>query len=132
MKILAINPGSTSTKIAVYDDLKEHFSTTLRHESEELSMYPRIIDQYDFRIKIIAETLEKNCVPVASLDAVVGRGGLVKPIPGGVYTVNDLMIEDIRKKRTRKASMPQTWAQYWHGRYLTNLGATSRLSLSIR
>lgn len=97
MKILSINPGSTSTKIAVYEDLNPVFVQNLKHSTEELSPFNKIIDQYDFRKKVILEFLEKNGVDVHSFDAVVGRGGLLKPIPGGVYRVNQKMIEDLKR-----------------------------------
>lgn len=98
MRILAINPGSTSTKIAVFNNVDDIFTKTLRHSVEELAEFPRIIDQYEFRKKIIINSLENASIQLNSLDAIVGRGGLIKPIPGGVYRVNDLMIEDIRKE----------------------------------
>ncbi|TAL69722.1 MAG: butyrate kinase [Bacteroidetes bacterium] len=98
MRILAINPGSTSTKISVFDDLIENFTTVLRHSAEELSKYPRIIDQYEFRKKIIINALKQAEIDIQTLDAVVGRGGLLKPIPGGVYRVNDKLIEDLKKE----------------------------------
>jgi butyrate kinase len=96
MKILAINPGSTSTKIAIFDDCKEIYSETLRHSTEEISDFPKIIDQYEFRKKIILDSLKKTGLTPDDFDAVVGRGGLLKPIPGGVYKVNDNMIDDLR------------------------------------
>jgi butyrate kinase len=98
MRILAINPGSTSTKIAVFEDLKEVFTKTLRHDVEELAPYNKIIDQYEFRKKIIIDCLKEENIPITSLDAVVGRGGLLKPIPGGVYKVNDALIDDLRRE----------------------------------
>lgn len=97
MKILAINPGSTSTKIAVFEDTKPVFTKTLRHSNDEISQFKKIYDQFDFRKKIIIDTLKEENIAVDSLDAVVGRGGLVKPIPGGVYAVNDIMVEDLSK-----------------------------------
>lgn len=97
MRILSINPGSTSTKIAVYDDLNPVFVQNLKHSTEELAPFASIIHQYDFRKKIIVDFLQQNGVELNSLDAVVGRGGLLKPIPGGVYRVNELMIEDLKK-----------------------------------
>lgn len=97
MKILSINPGSTSTKIAVYDDLTPLFVQNLKHTADELAPFASIIDQYDFRKQIIIEFLKNNGVELSSLDAVVGRGGLLKPIPGGVYRVNELMIKDLKK-----------------------------------
>ncbi len=96
MKILAINPGSTSTKISVYDDLKECFTTIIRHSVDELSNYHNIADQYDFRKEIIIKTLKENNINIATLDAVVGRGGLIKPIPSGIYRVNQAMLDDLR------------------------------------
>lgn len=93
-KILVINPGSTSTKIAVYNDEKEVLVNTIRHSMEELAKYPRIIDQFEFRKELVLKTLEENNIPF-QFDAIVGRGGLLKPIPGGVYEVNDAMLNDI-------------------------------------
>jgi butyrate kinase len=98
MKILAINPGSTSTKIAVYKDLHEDYTKTLRHSTEELSEYPRILEQYEFRKRIIIDALKEADLNISKIDVVVGRGGLLKPIPGGVYRVNDLLIEDLHKE----------------------------------
>ena len=82
-RILAINPGSTSTKIAVYDDDQPVFEKTLRHDPAELEPYGGIIEQYDFRKKLVLEAMQENNVAVESLDAVVGRGGLVRSVPGG-------------------------------------------------
>jgi len=98
MTILTINPGSTSTKIAVFKEdkgLKEVFSKTIRHSSNELSPFKDIIDQYDFRKKLIEKELIEN--KINSLDAVVGRGGLLKPIESGTYEVNEKMIEELKK-----------------------------------
>lgn len=96
MKILAINPGSTSTKIAVYEDLNPIFVETIRHNVEDLEIFPSITDQYNFRKDFIIAALKHNGIEVNQLDAVVGRGGLLKPIPGGVYEVNELMIQDLK------------------------------------
>lgn len=97
MKILTINPGSTSTKIALFEDLTQIFSKTLRHPAEEIATFPAIFDQYDFRKELILDTLREEGYDISLLDAVVGRGGLLKPIPGGVYQVNDAMLVDLRK-----------------------------------
>lgn len=94
MKILAINPGSTSTKIAVYEDESPRLVQNIRHSVEELAEFPRIIDQFEFRKNLVVETLRANGIPLA-FDAIIGRGGLLKPIPGGVYEVNDAMLNDI-------------------------------------
>ena len=93
-KILVINPGSTSTKIAVYNDEKEILVNTIRHSMDELAKFPRIIDQFEFRKELVLKPLEENNIPF-QFDAIVGRGGLLKPIPGGVYEVNDAMLNDI-------------------------------------
>ena len=96
-KILAINPGSTSTKIAVFDHDKEVFNVTLRHSVEELAPFSSIIEQYEFRREIIINSLTERNISIKDLDAVVGRGGLLKPIPSGVYRVNERMLDDLRK-----------------------------------
>lgn len=93
MKILVINPGSTSTKIAVYHDKQPLLVKSIRHTVDELSAFPQVIDQFDFRKELVLKALSDENIPV-SFDAVVGRGGLVKPIPGGVYEVNEAMLRD--------------------------------------
>jgi butyrate kinase len=95
-RILTINPGSTSTKIAVFDDSKVIFETTLRHSSEEIGKFNHIFDQYDFRKDVILNTLNEQGINLTKLSAVVGRGGLLKPIEGGTYKVNDKMLEDLK------------------------------------
>lgn len=96
MKQLIINPGSTSTKIAVFEDEKSVFEKTLRHSNEELSIYHKVADQFEFRKQLIIEALKENDISVESLNSVVGRGGLLMPIEGGTYTVNDKLAEDLR------------------------------------
>lgn len=95
-KILVINPGSTSTKIAVFEDDKEIFKKNLSHSKEELSKFEKIVDQYEFRKNVILNTLREEGVKLEELSAVVGRGGLLRPIPGGTYRVNEAMIHDLR------------------------------------
>lgn len=95
-RILAINPGSTSTKIAIYDDGKEVFETTLRHPESEINKFEKIYDQYDFRKNVILDTLNSQGINLTKLSAVVGRGGLLKPIEGGTYEVTDNMIKDLK------------------------------------
>ena len=107
--ILAINPGSTSTKISVYEDTKEVFTKTLRHSNEELAPYKNVIDQLEFRKETIKAALKENNIDINTLAIIVGRGGLVKPIPSGVYEVNQAMIEDIRTGK--------------NGEHASNLGA---------
>ncbi len=95
-RVLAINPGSTSTKFAIYDDGKVLFEHTLRHGSEEIEKFESIKDQKDWRMRLILEGLEEANIDVKSIDAVVGRGGLVKPIEGGIYIVNEALERDTR------------------------------------
>lgn len=96
MRQLIINPGSTSTKIAVYQNEESIFETTLRHTSEELSKFSKVSDQFEFRKNLIGESLKTNDISLKSLDATVGRGGLLKAMPGGTYAINDKMIEDLK------------------------------------
>lgn len=95
-RILAINPGSTSTKIAIFDDEKQVMEETLRHPAEEINKYHHIFEQYDFRMNTILDTLNEKGINLTKLSAVVGRGGLLKPLEGGTYGVNDAMIEDLK------------------------------------
>lgn len=95
-RLLVINPGSTSNKIAIYDNEKLVLEETIRHSTEELKGYEKIYDQYEFRKNLILETLNNKGINITKLSAVVGRGGLLKPIDGGTYKVNDKMIEDLK------------------------------------
>jgi len=94
-KILTINPGSTSTKIAVFEDEKEILSTTLRHTAEELAPFPTVASQFQFRKNIILSELQRANSDIHSYHAIVGRGGLVKPIESGIYEVNDALARDL-------------------------------------
>ena len=95
-KLLIINPGSTSTKIGVYEDEKEVFVETLRHSSEEIAKYDSIFEQKGFRKDVIMNVLKENNFDVNTLDAVVGRGGMLKPMAGGTYEVNDSLLNDLK------------------------------------
>ena len=94
-QILTINPGSTSTKIAVFNDEKEVFSKTLRHSAEELSPFTTVASQFQFRKDIILSELKQAGFQMNDFHAIVGRGGLVKPIPSGIYEVNDALAHDL-------------------------------------
>ena len=95
MNVLAINPGSTSTKLAVFEDETPRLVRTLRHSVEELSAFPQATDQFEFRKDLVLRELEADGIPL-QFDAVIGRGGLFKPIPGGVYAINEQMLHDAR------------------------------------
>ena len=94
-RILSINPGSTSTKIGVFDGCKDIFQCTVRHPAEELEKFERILDQKEMRLELIISKLEQNGLSLETIDAFVGRGGILSPMKSGVYTINDLMIHDL-------------------------------------
>lgn len=93
MRILVVNPGSTSTKMAVYEDEKPILLRNITHTPEELSHFDAITEQQDFRRQLVLDELRQAYIPL-DFDAVIGRGGLVKPISGGVYEINKPMIDD--------------------------------------
>ena len=92
-RILVINPGSTSTKVAVYIGDSPLRVSTIRHKPEELKLFEQVVDQKDFRRQIILDWLKENNIPFC-FDAIIGRGGLAKPVRGGVYRVNRKMCYD--------------------------------------
>jgi butyrate kinase len=94
-RILAINPGSTSTKIAIFEDTKPIFLKTIRHHIDELKKYPKIADQLDFRKNLVLKEIEKESIDLSCIKVVIGRGGLLKPIKSGVYKVNEQMKKDL-------------------------------------
>ncbi len=94
--ILVINPGSTSTKIAVYNNWKEVFLINIKHEQKVLQKFKNIFSQYEYRKNIINEVLKNAGFELSHMDIIVGRGGLLKPIAGGVYIVNDAMLRDLK------------------------------------
>lgn len=108
-KILAINPGSTSTKIAVYHDTTEQLSQSLSHSVEELAGFASIIDQLEYRLEKINAFLASQNLSVQDFSAVVGRGGLLRPMISGTYAVNANMLDDIKCSR--------------YGQHASNLGA---------
>lgn len=94
MRILTINPGSTSTKIAVFDDTTPVLVENIRHSVDELSQFRQVSDQFEYRRNLVLNALKEHDIPL-QFDAIVGRGGLLKPIEGGVYEVNDIMLGEI-------------------------------------
>ncbi|MGL5682348.1 MAG: butyrate kinase [Marinifilaceae bacterium] len=94
-RILTINPGSTSTKIAVFENEKEIFVKNIKHSAEDIAQFQNIIAQLDYRRDIIMDVLKENDLDISTMDIIVARGGLVRPIPSGVYEVNDDMIKDL-------------------------------------
>ena len=102
-KILAINPGSTSTKVALYEEERPLFDLTIRHTTEELQRFTDVIQQLDWRRGLILEALRARDVALGDLSAVIGRGGLIRPVPGGVYEVNSRMRYDLRHAAMKHA-----------------------------
>lgn len=107
--ILAINPGSTSTKVALYRDGSIEYQKSFHHESEDISKFANIFAQRDYRREIILDWLEGLDIKKGDLSAVVGRGGLLRPIPSGCYEVDELMLSDMKEGR--------------RGEHASNLGA---------
>lgn len=91
-KILAINPGSTSTKIAAYEEETCLWKQGLEHPAEETSQFARVTDQYEYRIQAILRTLEEQGSKLEEFSAIVGRGGLLSPLPGGTYRVDEALV----------------------------------------
>ena len=117
MKVLALNPGSTSTKVALFEDGLESWSETQRYDTDVLGRFASIPDQEDFRLGEIRKSLEAHGTKLSDLDAVVGRGGLLRPIESGTYSVNEKMIADVRFCK-------------W-GAHASNLGAPLAARLAI-
>ncbi len=108
-RILTINPGSTSTKVGLFDDETAVFTHTIQHDKDALSQFEHAIEQRDLRLTAVSQSLTEHNIALPSLDAVVGRGGLLRPIPGGVYAITDDMLDDL--------------ASATYGDHSSNLGA---------
>ncbi|WP_125566667.1 butyrate kinase [Companilactobacillus insicii] len=96
VKTIIINPGSTSTKIAMFDGEKSILNTNIEHDNDEILKFNTLVDQEPFRVNKIEEYLDSEGIDLNEADAFVGRGGLMRPIPGGTYEVDSLMIEDLK------------------------------------
>lgn len=103
MKVLVINPGSTSTKIAIYEDNVQIWKHGIFHYPEELAKFQHINEQYQYRRDCLTKALEGVC-KLEELDGIIGRGGLLKPMPGGVYRVTELIKEDLKNAKMQHAS----------------------------
>ncbi len=115
-KILVINPGSTSTKIAVFEGGEEIFYKTLRHSAEELKPFKKIIDQLEFRKNAILNALKEAGFELSEFSAIAARGGLIHPVPSGTYLVNEDMVKDLKEGR--------------YGEHASNLGAVIALDIA--
>ena len=94
-KLLIINPGSTSTKVAIFVDKECIFKKNIKHSAEEIAPFEHIADQYHFRKEVILNELKEAGMEINDVDMVVGRGGLLKPLTSGIYEVNEAMIRDL-------------------------------------
>jgi butyrate kinase len=115
--ILAINPGSTSTKCAIYRDTEESWKKNVTHSSAELSGFRRIQDQLEFRSQAVRKGVQESGISLSAISAVVGRGGLLRPLEGGVYEVNERMKADLSAGR--------------YGTHASNLGALIADSIAV-
>jgi len=111
IQVLTINPGSTSTKIAWFDSDREVWRETVRHDPAELAAFTNVADQFDFRRRTIEEAIAAHGSSPETLGAVCGRGGLVDPIPGGTYVVDEPLISRLRvgTRPTSAASSRRRW-----------------------
>jgi len=114
--ILAINPGSTSTKIGIYNGGQELFSENITHSAEQLKGYENVIDQYEFRLGQIKTLLAAKKIDLKNFAAIVGRGGMLKPMDSGTYAIDESMLEDLRSCK--------------YGSHASNLGAIIAKSLA--
>ena len=116
--ILVINPGSTSTKIALYNNESIIIQETIYHSNKSIASFKNIIAQYDFRLKLILDFLKKQKFELNDLDAIVGRGGLLRPMASGTYKVNKKMLDDL------------TNIEY--GEHASNLGAVLANNIALK
>ncbi|MEG6584124.1 butyrate kinase [Dendrosporobacter sp. 1207_IL3150] len=115
--ILVINPGATSTKIALFDGA-QLFKETIEHSVSDLQEFNQIFDQYQYRLQLILAILNEKKIQLNCLKAVVGRGGLLKPLSGGTYIVNQLMVDDLEAAE--------------RGEHASNLGAVMAFNIAER
>jgi len=117
MRVFVINPGSTSTKLALYEGEHQLISREYRHDKTHMAQFSSVVDQKNFRMSAIRETLDEAGIDTASIDGVAGRGGLLHPLEGGVYQVNEAMLSDLSEAR--------------YGEHPCNLGAILANDLAL-
>lgn len=116
MKILVFNPGSTSTKIAVFHAEKSLFGTTVRHPDDKINSFKRVAHQYEYRLLAVEEALSRNGHSMADFSALAARGGLLRPLEGGTYLIDSEMVSDLTACR--------------YGEHASNLGAIMAYNLA--
>ena len=97
MKVLVINPGATSTKVAVFEEGQELLKKSIIHTAQELEGFDRVIDQAELRQRAVLEAVAEGGFRLEDFDAVCGRGGLYRPIPSGTYAVSDRVMQDVEQ-----------------------------------
>ncbi|ABR50503.1 Butyrate kinase [Alkaliphilus metalliredigens QYMF] len=115
-RILVINPGATSTKMGVFEDEALLFKRTVDHSVQDLQEFAKVVDQYQYRLDLALQVLKEENIEIKTLASIVGRGGLLKSLPGGTYKVNEKMIEDLKKAE--------------RGEHASNLGAVMASDLA--
>lgn len=118
LRVLVINPGSTTTKLAVFDNEEKIFEKKLTHSAQDLAPFTLIYEQYEYRLHQVEGALKEADIALETLDAVVGRGGTIRPVEGGTYQVNDLMAEHLRIG--------------WGGQHASSLGGLLARELAAR
>ncbi|MBP2657073.1 MAG: Butyrate kinase [Firmicutes bacterium] len=108
-RILVINPGATSTKFAVFEGKEVVLKKIVEHQGADLQSFVNVFDQHQYRMKLILKALQEGEIPLSTLNGIVGRGGLLKPVAGGTYNVNELMVDDLKNAK--------------YGEHASNLGA---------
>ena len=109
-RVLVINPGSTSTKVGLFDGEKPVFTVNVAHEASELAKFAGVSDQLPYRLGLIEAALAENGVDLASVDAFVGRGGGLLPLPGGTYEVDDVLLDHPSAAPTACSTRP-SWGR---------------------
>ena len=95
-KVFVINPGSTSTKVALFEDDKKIYEESVTHDADVLNSYDDVNDQFGYRMEVINELIDDNNLDLSNTDAFVGRGGGCYPVPSGTFEVNEKLLKDIR------------------------------------
>jgi butyrate kinase len=116
LRVLVINPGATSTKFGVFEGDALLFNDKVEHAAEDLAPFNRVFDQYQYRLDLIINALRAVGIHLNTFNAIAGRGGLLKPLAGGTYEVNEQMVEDLKKAE--------------RGEHASNLGAVMSAHLA--
>jgi butyrate kinase len=96
-KILVVNPGSTSTKLAIFEDGRSIAAETISHDAATIAQFASLMDQLPMRLAIVKDFLYRHSVSMADLSAIACRGGLLRPLPSGTYRVDEQMVHDLRE-----------------------------------